>query len=67
VCRSFLIDKVGVEGIMARAPKAYLKAFVASWIASKFVYESGLDGNESYTFYRYMKKLEADADRRSRL
>jgi glutamate dehydrogenase len=41
-----LQDHMGVDGVFARVPKAYVKAMCASYFASQYVYKYGLGGNE---------------------
>merc|ERR1719195_1247047 len=41
-----LQDHMGVDGVYARVPRAYVKAMVASYFASQYVYKFGLSGNE---------------------
>lgn len=60
---TLLLDVVGLEGIIRRAPSAYLKAVVAAWIASRFVYESeSSSASDNYGFYQFMMKLEKSAE-----
>lgn len=40
-----LLEKVGIENVLARVPEAYLKAIFATHLASKFVYSRGIDSN----------------------
>jgi glutamate dehydrogenase len=51
-----LLDLVGLESILKRVPRNYLKAIVATRIATGFVYRFGLDTNE-VDFYDYVRSL----------
>jgi len=52
-----LVDHCGIEGILSRLPRAYIKATVAFWLASKYVYESGIVGSNSFAFHLFMKRF----------
>jgi glutamate dehydrogenase len=49
-----LLNLVGLENILNRVPENYLNATVASKVATSFVYNYGLDGNE-IDFYNYLR------------
>jgi len=53
-CPPVLIKQVGFENILDRVPATYLKAIFASKLASRFVYEYGLDSTE-IDFYTYLR------------
>jgi glutamate dehydrogenase len=55
-----LKEKVSVEKALERVPEAYLKAIFAIWIASNFVYSTGLRANE-FSFFMYMHELSKKA------
>lgn len=40
-----LLEKIGIENVLARVPQAYLKAIFATHLASSFVYSRGIDSN----------------------
>jgi len=52
--------KVSVEQAMERVPQPYLKAIFAIWIASNFVYSTGLSAND-FSFFLYMHELTKKA------
>jgi len=51
-----LLDHVGFENIWNRTPRNYLMAMVATNLASKYVYEHGMDASE-FVFYTYLKNI----------
>jgi len=53
-CPSALIKQVGFDEILKRVPDSYLGAIFASHLASRFVYQHGLDANE-INFYDFIK------------
>jgi glutamate dehydrogenase len=56
-CPAVLIEHVGFKTILQRVPKAYLKAVFASRLASRYVYENGLDANEIH-FYNFVQQYK---------
>ncbi|CAI5757965.1 unnamed protein product [Candida verbasci] len=40
-----LLEKIGIQNVLARVPQAYLRAIFATHLASKFVYSRGIDSN----------------------
>jgi glutamate dehydrogenase len=55
-----LKEKVSLDVILDRVPQTYLKAIFAIWIASNFVYSTGLKANE-FSFFMYMHELSKKA------
>jgi glutamate dehydrogenase len=51
-----LVREIGFEKILRRVPLAYLRAVVASQLASRYVYKHGLDANE-INFYEFLKEM----------
>jgi glutamate dehydrogenase len=51
-----LVERIGFSGILKRVPMAYLKALFASELASRYVYERGLDANE-IDFYAFLEEI----------
>jgi len=45
-CPATLVEKLGIDTIMERIPENYLKAILASWLASHFIYRYGLNADE---------------------
>ncbi|ROT42093.1 NAD-specific glutamate dehydrogenase [Sodiomyces alkalinus F11] len=45
-----LLDKIGLDTIMERVPDAYLRAIFGSYLASRFVYEFGINPGQ-FAFY----------------
>jgi len=54
-----LIERCGMEQLLERLPPAYVKAAAAFWIASKFVYEHGVVGSNSFAFHAFMCRFTA--------
>jgi len=55
-CPPSLVKMVGIDEILNRAPENYLQAIVASWLASHFIYEYGLNADE-IDFHTYLKRF----------
>ncbi len=51
-----LLEEIGFTRIMRRVPMTYLRALFASELASRYVYQHGLDANE-VDFYRFLKEI----------
>ncbi|CAD7922071.1 unnamed protein product [Amoebophrya sp. A25] len=59
---AILLEKAGgLSSLKRRVPAAYLKAMVAAWISSQFVYETGLENNKPWFFHSYMSQLQEAA------
>jgi glutamate dehydrogenase len=56
-CPSVLIDFLGLEKIFMRVPDSYLRAIFASRLASRYVYECGLEANE-IDFFNFLKSFK---------
>jgi len=54
-CPLVLIEQVGFEKILRRVPLSYLKAIFASRVASRYVYQYGLDAHE-VDFFAFLKE-----------
>ena len=54
-----LLEKVGIENVLSRVPKAYLKAIFATHLASKFVYSRGIDSNPA-KFLEFISSIRKD-------
>jgi glutamate dehydrogenase len=54
-----LQDKVGLETIVSRLPEDYIKAVLGYWVASRYVYKHGLQGNE-FAFFEFMLEHGTD-------
>ncbi|MFA6507903.1 MAG: NAD-glutamate dehydrogenase domain-containing protein [Treponemataceae bacterium] len=54
-----LLDSLGLEKIISRVPKAYLKAIIATKMATDFVYGRGLRANE-VDFADYVASLKTE-------
>jgi glutamate dehydrogenase len=50
-----LVEEIGFPKIIKRVPMTYLKALFASELASRYVYQYGLDANE-INFYEFLNK-----------
>lgn len=56
-----LIERCGLEALLERLPQAYVKATAAYWIASKYVYEHGVVGSNSFAFHAFMCRFMASS------
>jgi glutamate dehydrogenase len=56
-CPRILTETVGLDEIMRRVPDAYLKAILASRLASRYVYSFGLDATE-IDFHTFIKNYK---------
>lgn len=52
-----LQDQLGLDAIMERLPEDYIRAVLGYYVASRYIYETGLEGNE-FQFYEYMNQME---------
>jgi glutamate dehydrogenase len=55
-CPLSLVKLVGIENILERVPKNYLRAIVSSWLASHFIYEYGLHADE-IDFHSFIQRF----------
>jgi len=55
-CPPLLLERAGVAAIRANVPPAYLKAVVASYLASRYVYAEGVGAGE-FAFFKFMNSL----------
>ncbi|MBN1154062.1 NAD-glutamate dehydrogenase [candidate division KSB1 bacterium] len=55
-CPSALVQMIGIDKIMERVPKNYIRAILSSWIASNFIYKYGLAADE-INFYNFLEEL----------
>lgn len=53
-----LKEVVPVDVMMQRVPENYQHAICAMWLASRYVYQTGIDSNE-FDFFRYMTDISA--------
>lgn len=51
-----LLEVVPVDTMLQRVPKNYQHAICAMWLASRYVYSTGIDSNE-FDFFRYMTDI----------
>lgn len=60
-----MLERLGVDGILARVPANYIGSIVGAWIASRFVYRYGIDASD-VSFFFFMRSLtdgkRADAE-----
>ncbi len=52
-----LLQKIGLETLLQRVPESYLNAMIATYVATTFVYENGLD-TEQIEFYEHLTALQ---------
>lgn len=55
-CPPILVKMIGIDTILKRVPKNYLQAILASWLASHFIYEYGLNADE-IDFHTFLKRF----------
>ncbi|KAG5509131.1 hypothetical protein JKF63_06140 [Porcisia hertigi] len=55
-----LKEVVPVDVMLKRVPENYQHAICAMWLASRYVYQTGVDSNE-FDFFRYMTDVYANA------
>ena len=55
-CPPTLVKKIGVEKIIQRVPKNYLRAIVSSYLASHYVYKFGLHADE-IDFHEFLREF----------
>jgi glutamate dehydrogenase len=51
-----MVERIGVDKIIARVPTNFLDSIVGSWVASRFVYKHGVSASEVAFFY-FMRSL----------
>mmetsp|Transcript_22421 Transcript_22421/g.40433 ORF Transcript_22421/g.40433 Transcript_22421/m.40433 type:complete len:1145 (-) Transcript_22421:63-3497(-) len=51
-----MFQQVGVDGLLKRVPPNYIAATVGSWVASRFVYQNGIDASE-VSFFFFLRSL----------
>jgi len=56
-----VLSVVPLDEIIKRVPQNYLRAIFEKYVASTFVYSAGMNANE-FTFFKFMRKLVADAE-----
>jgi glutamate dehydrogenase len=55
-CPSVLVERVGLPQVLGRVPENYLRAVLASYLGSRFVYRYGLTANE-VDFFHLVRSL----------
>lgn len=50
-----LLDKIGLETILKKVPESYTRAIFGSFLASRFVYEKGINPGQ-FAFFAFMQK-----------
>jgi len=55
-----MIQRIGIEGVLKRVPPNYVGAIVGAWVASRFVYQHGINASE-VSFFSFMRSLLACA------
>jgi glutamate dehydrogenase len=53
-----LVERFGAESLLDRMPPAYAKATVAYYLASKYVYQTGITGNNVFAFHAFMQRFQ---------
>jgi glutamate dehydrogenase len=61
---SLIVDHCSLDGLLERLPSAYVKATVAFWLASKYVYKHGVQNtvqnSTSFNFHEFMERFYQD-------
>ncbi|KAH7374651.1 NAD-specific glutamate dehydrogenase, partial [Plectosphaerella cucumerina] len=55
---NLLLQKIGLDTIIQRVPDSYLRAIFGSYLASRFVYEHGINPGQ-FAFFNFMSKRTA--------
>jgi glutamate dehydrogenase len=55
-----LVEKFGVASLREHIPPAYAQATVAYYLASKYIYENGITGNNAFAFHLFMQRFSGD-------
>jgi len=56
-----LLDKIGLDTILSRLPQAYALSIFSSYIASRFVYQYGIESSP-IDFHYFLQNLSADVE-----
>eukprot|EP00930_Biecheleria_cincta_P019369 TRINITY_DN147_c0_g1_i4.p1 TRINITY_DN147_c0_g1~~TRINITY_DN147_c0_g1_i4.p1 ORF type:complete len:1150 (-),score=209.95 TRINITY_DN147_c0_g1_i4:133-3582(-) len=51
-----MVDQIGIEQILQAVPQNYIFAMVGAWIASRFVYQNGINASE-VSFFFFLRSL----------
>jgi glutamate dehydrogenase len=51
-----LMKLLGFETMMQRVPLAYAKAMFGTYLASRYVYQCGLNSNPEFAFYNFLSE-----------
>eukprot|EP00758_Cryptobia_borreli_P007909 Tbor_TRINITY_DN5340_c1_g1::TRINITY_DN5340_c1_g1_i1::g.4442::m.4442/K15371/GDH2; glutamate dehydrogenase len=62
-----LQQKVSIDQVLVRVPINYLRAIFAMWIASDFVYKTGITDSNEFGFFVYMHELAKKANASSKM
>ncbi|MDZ7261144.1 MAG: NAD-glutamate dehydrogenase, partial [candidate division KSB1 bacterium] len=57
-CPPTLVQKLGLDTILKRVPRNYIRAIVSSWLASHFIYRYGL-GADEVNFHQFVRELSS--------
>merc|ERR1712048_459130 len=52
-----IVEHLGMEALLENVPAPYLKATAAYWLASKYVYETGMTKCNAFAFHQFMKRF----------
>jgi glutamate dehydrogenase len=56
-----ILEHCGLDGVLARVPRPYVKAIVAYWLASKYIYRHGIHGANAFAFHEFLQSFNAGA------
>ena len=53
---ALLLNKLGLDTLLERIPEAYVRALFGSFLASRFVYQYGIEPNQ-FAFFEFMSRF----------
>lgn len=56
---TLIVERLGLDAILERLPPAYVKATIAYYLASKYVYQYGVRSN-AFAFHTFMQKFKGN-------
>merc|ERR1712048_705435 len=51
-----MVQRLGIAGIVKNVPQNYVRSIVAAWVASRYVYQHGINASE-VSFFFFMNSL----------
>eukprot|EP00928_Gymnodinium_smaydae_P093717 TRINITY_DN7801_c0_g2_i1.p1 TRINITY_DN7801_c0_g2~~TRINITY_DN7801_c0_g2_i1.p1 ORF type:complete len:1171 (-),score=228.98 TRINITY_DN7801_c0_g2_i1:404-3916(-) len=53
-----MVERLGIDGILSSVPQNYIGAIVGCWLASRFVYQHGIEASE-VSFFFFLRNILA--------